>query len=140
MTQPVTLLLGVHAHQPVGNFPEVIEDRVRGASRGRLLTDLISLARHAMGVDPELVSYADFAAARFDNWLAQQASAGVVFDDEQLVWLTRIRDRIVVDLEMRMDDFDDTPFVEAGGLWKASEVFGERLEAIVEELNRELVA
>ena len=26
MTQPVTLLLGVHAHQPVGNFPEVIED------------------------------------------------------------------------------------------------------------------
>ena len=26
MTHPVTLLLGVHAHQPVGNFPEVIED------------------------------------------------------------------------------------------------------------------
>ena len=26
MTQAVTLLLGVHAHQPVGNFPEVIED------------------------------------------------------------------------------------------------------------------
>jgi alpha-amylase len=29
MTQPVTLLLGVHAHQPVGNFPEVIEDAHR---------------------------------------------------------------------------------------------------------------
>jgi alpha-amylase len=26
MTRPVTLLLGVHAHQPVGNFPDVIED------------------------------------------------------------------------------------------------------------------
>jgi len=26
MTQTVTLLLGVHAHQPVGNFPEVLED------------------------------------------------------------------------------------------------------------------
>ncbi|HTY99817.1 MAG TPA: alpha-amylase/4-alpha-glucanotransferase domain-containing protein [Rhodocyclaceae bacterium] len=26
MTQPVTLLFGVHAHQPVGNFPEVIEE------------------------------------------------------------------------------------------------------------------
>lgn len=26
MTQPVTLLLGVHAHQPVGNFPEVMAD------------------------------------------------------------------------------------------------------------------
>ncbi|MHB9101798.1 MAG: glycoside hydrolase family 38 N-terminal domain-containing protein, partial [Sulfuricella sp.] len=26
MTQPISLLLGVHAHQPVGNFPEVLED------------------------------------------------------------------------------------------------------------------
>ena len=26
MTRTVTLLLGVHAHQPVGNFPEVLED------------------------------------------------------------------------------------------------------------------
>jgi len=26
MQQPVSLLLGVHAHQPIGNFPEVLED------------------------------------------------------------------------------------------------------------------
>lgn len=26
MTKPISLLLGVHAHQPVGNFPEVLED------------------------------------------------------------------------------------------------------------------
>ena len=26
MTRPISLLLGVHAHQPVGNFPEVLED------------------------------------------------------------------------------------------------------------------
>lgn len=26
MLQPISLLLGVHAHQPVGNFPEVLED------------------------------------------------------------------------------------------------------------------
>lgn len=26
MPQPISLLLGVHAHQPVGNFPEVLED------------------------------------------------------------------------------------------------------------------
>ncbi|MDR2173414.1 MAG: DUF1926 domain-containing protein [Burkholderiales bacterium] len=26
MTRPLSLLFGVHAHQPVGNFPEVIED------------------------------------------------------------------------------------------------------------------
>ncbi|MFZ1711859.1 MAG: alpha-amylase/4-alpha-glucanotransferase domain-containing protein [Nitrosomonas sp.] len=26
MTQPVSLLFGVHAHQPIGNFPEVVKD------------------------------------------------------------------------------------------------------------------
>jgi type I restriction enzyme, R subunit len=121
-------------------YERVEKGRVRGASRGRLLTDLISLARHAMGVEPELVSYADHAAERFDNWLAQQANRGRAFTEEQLGWLTLIRDRIVVDLEVRMEDFDETPFAERGGLGKVWTVFGEELEGIVEELNRELVA
>ena len=29
MSQPVSLLFGVHAHQPVGNFPEVLADAHR---------------------------------------------------------------------------------------------------------------
>jgi type I restriction enzyme R subunit len=46
----------------------------------------------------------------------------------------------VVDLEVRQDDFDETPFAERGGLGKAWSLFGEELEGIVDELNRELVA
>lgn len=114
--------------------------RVRGASRGRLMTDLISLVRHAAGVDPDLVSYAEQAAARFENWLAQQANRGRRFTAEQVVWLELIRDRIVVDLEVRLEDFDDTPFVERGGLGQVWALFGEELEGIVEELNREVGA
>jgi len=121
-------------------YERVEQGRVRGASRGRLLTDLISLARHAMGVEPELVSYADQAAARFDEWLAQQANRGRNFTEEQLGWLTLIRDRIVVDLEVRLEDFDETPFAERGGLGRVWKLFGDELEQIVEELNRELVA
>ncbi len=121
-------------------YEQVEKDRVRGASRGRMLTDLISLARHAMGVEPELVSYAEQANARFDNWMAQQANRGRSFTPEQRAWLERIRDRIVVDLEVRMEDFDQTPFVQQGGLGKAWDLFGGELEAIVDELNRELVA
>jgi type I restriction enzyme R subunit len=121
-------------------YERVEKGRVRGASRGRMMTDLISLARHAMGVEPELVSYADQAAARFEHWLAQQANRGRSFTHEQLDWLGLIRDRIVVDLEVRMDDFDETPFVEKGGLGKVWGLFGDDLEGIVDELNRELVA
>ncbi len=121
-------------------YERVERGRVRGASRGRMLTDLISLVRHAMGVEPELVSYADQAAARFDQWFAQQASRGRSFTEEQVAWLTLIRDQIVRDFEVRMQDFDETPFVERGGLGRAWSVFGEELEGIVDELNRELVA
>jgi type I restriction enzyme R subunit len=121
-------------------YEKVEKDRVRGASRGKLLTDLISLARHAMGVDSELVSYAEQASARFENWLAQQGNRGRSFTAEQRGWLELIRDRIVVDLEVRMEDFDETPFAQRGGLGKAWSLFGEELEGLVEELNRELVA
>ena len=121
-------------------YERVEKGRVRGASRGRLLTDVISLARHALGVDDDLVSYADQAHARFESWLAQQANQGRSFTDEQRAWLDLIRDRIVVDLEVRQDDFDETPFAERGGLGKAWSLFGEELEGIVDELNRELVA
>jgi type I restriction enzyme R subunit len=121
-------------------YERVEQGRVRGASRGRLLTDLISLTRHAMGVEPELVSYADQAAARFAAWLAGQETRGRTFTAEQREWLERIRDRIVVDLEVRLEDFDETPFAERGGLGRAAELFGEELAGLVEELNRELVA
>ncbi len=121
-------------------YERVEKDRVRGASRGRLMTDLISLARHAMGVEDELVSYAEQANARFEGWLVQQANQGRVFTEEQRAWLELIRDRIAVDLEMRVEDLDDTPFAEKGGLGRFYELFGEEYEAVVAELNRELVA
>jgi 4-alpha-glucanotransferase len=55
MTQTVTLLLGVHAHQPVGNFPEVIEDAHQRCYKPFIET---------------LYAYPDFRfAAHFSGWL-----------------------------------------------------------------------
>ncbi|MEY2631566.1 MAG: hypothetical protein RIR00_220, partial [Pseudomonadota bacterium] len=55
MTQTLTLLLGVHAHQPVGNFPEVIEDAHLRCYKPFLET---------------LYAYPDFRfAAHFSGWL-----------------------------------------------------------------------
>ncbi len=55
MTQSVTLLLGVHAHQPVGNFPEVIEDAHQRCYKPFIET---------------LHAYPDFRfAAHFSGWL-----------------------------------------------------------------------
>nr|MBL8409677.1 DUF1926 domain-containing protein [Dechloromonas sp.] len=55
MTRPITLLLGVHAHQPVGNFPEVIEDAHQRCYKPFLET---------------LHAYPDFRfSAHFSGWL-----------------------------------------------------------------------
>jgi len=38
------------------------------------------------------------------------------------------------------DDFDLTPFSQRGGLGKARQLFGDKLVAILDELNQTLVA
>ena len=121
-------------------YERVEKGRVRGASSQRLWTDIVSLARHALGVDAELVPFAELVRARFKNWLAQQGNRGRSFSAEQLVWLEMVRDQIARDAEVSMGDLDDVPFVQHGGLGKAWSLFGEELEGIVGELNVGLVA
>jgi type I restriction enzyme R subunit len=115
-------------------------NRVKGASKGKHLTDLISLARHALGVEEQLVSFQDQAAERFAGWLAQQANRGRSFTEEQRSWLELIRDQIVVDLEVRLEDLDETPFAQRGGLGKVYALFGQELEGIVAELHEVVAA
>jgi type I restriction enzyme R subunit len=121
-------------------YEQVEANRVKGASKGKHLTDLISLARHALGVEEQLVSFQDQAAERFAGWLAQQANRGRNFSEEQLGWLELIRDQIVVDLEVRMEDLDEPPFAQQGGLGKVYALFGEELGAIMQELNEVVAA
>ena len=118
---------------------KIDKDKVRG-SGGRLWTDIVALARHALHPDAALVPFEDHVNARFTNWLAQQHNAGKTFTAEQMRWLEMIRDRIAGDAEMRVEDFDDVPFLDEGGLGKFYEAFGEEYEAVVAELNAELVA
>ena len=121
-------------------YEQVEANRVKGASKGKHLTDLISLARHALGVEEQLVSFQDQAAERFAGWLAQQAHRGRSFTEEQRSWLELIRDQIVVDLEVRLEDLDEPPFAQRGGLGKVYALFGQELEGIVAELNEVVAA
>jgi hypothetical protein len=41
---------------------------------------------------------------------------------------------------MEIDDFDELPFVQEGGLGKATQVFGRDLRSLIAELNEVLVA
>jgi type I restriction enzyme R subunit len=113
--------------------------RVRG-SAGAVLTNLVSLVRHALEPDSELVAYPLTVEERYEGWLAQQAQAGVTFTDEQLLWLARIRDHLATSLAIAPDDFELEPFVGHGGFGRANSVFDGRLAPLLDELTQELVA
>lgn len=118
----------------------VEQNKVRGASAERRLTDIVSLIRFALHKEDELVPFGDVVRERFESWLAQQATSGRAFTDEQREWLEMIRDHIATSLEIDMDAFEYTPFVEQGGLGRALQVFGKDLRPLLDELTKALAA
>ncbi|MGE0144730.1 MAG: type I restriction-modification enzyme R subunit C-terminal domain-containing protein [Planctomycetota bacterium] len=117
---------------------EVLEQsRVRGASGQRLLTDLVSLVRFALHKENELVPFAEGVKVRFAAWLGAQ---GGRFTGEQVKWLEMIREQVATSVEITMDDFDEVPFVQEGGLGRAQQVFGGKLADVLREVNEVLAA
>jgi len=120
------------------------KSKVKGASGKRILTDLVSLVRYAIHQDNELIPFPERVNANFNAWLATHvgaASAGQKpFTPEQVKWLEMIRDHIAANLGIERDDFEYAPFSQHGGLGKVHQLFGDRLESIIEELNETLAA
>ena len=112
--------------------------KVRGSGQ-RVLTDLVSLVRVALHQEDELVPYPELVRERYRAWLLSQENAGRLFTQEQLLWLERIRDHVATSLGITADDFSYVPFVEAGGLGRAAQVFGDDLGPLLDELNEVLV-
>lgn len=104
------------------------------------LADLIALVRHVIDPTAPLVPFGATVDERYHDWLAQQQSAGVAFSADQRRWLDAIKDHIAASLSIEQDDFDYAPFAQLGGLGRAYDLFGERLPAILEELNERLAA
>ena len=100
--------------------------KVRG-SGGTMLTDIVSLVRFALHQEDELVPFADEVELRFQRWLAMQEVAGASSRTNSAGGWNCIRDQIASGLRVERDDFEDTPFVQRGGLGKAYRVFGEEL-------------
>ncbi|RMX18486.1 DEAD/DEAH box helicase [Vandammella animalimorsus] len=122
-------------------YARVRGNQVKGISRQRQLTDLISLLRFALGLDGELKPFADEVDKRFQAWVfrhnAQRRSA---FTPEQMDWLRLMKDHIANSCSISRDDFDYAELAGHGGLQKAWQVFGLELDSLIDEMNGELVA
>jgi type I restriction enzyme R subunit len=121
-------------------FAVTTPGKVKGRSQAGRFADLVSLVRFALEQQPVLAPFSDSVSERFNEWLMDKAKAGTVFKEEQLAWLTLIRDHIATSLSIETDDLDLSPFNQRGGLGKAHQLFGEQLPMLLDELNSVLAA
>jgi type I restriction enzyme R subunit len=121
-------------------YEQLEQSKVRGAGPEKLLTNIVSLVRFALGQRDFLEPFPLTVDDRFENWLAAQAQAGRQFTAEQMEWLRKIKEHIAASLRVEMADFEYAPFYEMGGPVKLHEVFGQKVARMVEELSEVLVA
>jgi type I restriction enzyme R subunit len=113
--------------------------KVKRAGPQKMLTNIVSLLRFAMGKNDTLEPFSDIEEQKFNDWLNQQKS-GRKFTDEQIEWLRMIKDHIATSLSIAVDDFEYAPFHERGGAVKAYQLFGDKLDTVLKELNEVLAA
>lgn len=116
-----------------------------GKSTKRMLTDIVSLIRYTLerdnNEDAMLEPYSEVVAQRFTVWLEEQERLrGKPFTPEQVQWLTMVRDTIASSVTIETDDFEQSPFIQRGGLGKARQLFGSELPTILQDLNERLAA
>ncbi|WP_322745624.1 type I restriction-modification enzyme R subunit C-terminal domain-containing protein [Microcystis aeruginosa] len=105
------------------------------------LTALIALIRRVIGLDEVLTPHEKRIDKAFQTWVFQkQAGASVKFNQEQMQWLRAIKEHIISSFALEREDLDYTPFDSMGGIGKLHQLFGDEMEAIIEELNIALVA
>jgi type I restriction enzyme R subunit len=121
-------------------YEQLERAKVKGAGAQKLLTNIISLLRFAIGESDVLEPFSDTVDKRFNNWLAEQERIGKRFTPEQMEWLQNIKNHIASSLVIEKDDFELPPFYEEGGLVKAHQIFGNELDNILNQLNEVLAA
>jgi len=105
------------------------------------LTALVALIRRASGIDETITPYADTVRRNFQDWImAHHSGGGEKFNEEQMDWLRMIRDHIISSFHMERDDLEMAPFDAKGGMGRMHQLFGEKMDAVIGELNEVLAA
>jgi type I restriction enzyme R subunit len=120
-------------------YERLCESRVRKAGAPKLLTDIISLVRFAIGESDTLEPFAVSVERRFGDWVSDQAREGHVYTPEQMEWLGMIKDHIITSAGIDPEDFDNVPFEQKGGRFKAWQLFGKEIEVLLAQMNEALI-
>jgi type I restriction enzyme R subunit len=108
-------------------------------SKSQTTADLVSLVRFALGLESELIPFAEVVEERYTAWLLSQEQSGVRFTVEQRWWLDRIKDYISQGVSFDEDALEAAPFTEHGGTDGILQEFSNPA-ALIDQLNQELSA
>ncbi len=111
-------------------------DEYKGGQPASELTALVALIRRVCGIDATLSPYAETVRRNFQNWImTHHSGGGEKFNEDQMEWLRMIRDHITHSFHLERGDLDMAPFDGKGGLGRMYQLFGERMDGVIDELN-----
>ncbi|MBC7862344.1 MAG: DEAD/DEAH box helicase family protein [Bacteroidia bacterium] len=124
---------------PVWHAYELLE-KTNGSPKNELIA-LVSLLRKVSGIDKTLTAFDKTVDRNFQQWiLKKNAGKHNLFNEEQMHWLRMIKEYITNSFHLDKEDFELDPFNKAGGLGKFYQLFSDKYEEIIEELNEVLSA
>ena len=116
-------------------------DTYKGEQPISELTALVALIRKVCGMDEKLSTFDGTVRRNFQNWIMKHHSGGAEkFNEEQMNWLRMIRDHVANSIHIERDDLEMSPFDGQGGLGKMYQLFGTKMDSLLDELNEVLVA
>lgn len=113
--------------------------QANGSAKNELIA-MVSLVRKVCGIDSSLQPYDKTVDKNFQAWVFKKQAGTTKFTEEQMVWLRMIKDYVAASFHLEKDDFELDPFNKNGGLGRMWQLFGERTEEIINELNEVLAA
>lgn len=111
----------------------------KGGLKNELIA-LVSLVRHISGWDSSRTPYDKTVDKNFQEWVFKKQAGPLKFTEEQMNWLRMIKDYIAGSFHIEKEDFDLSPFNAQGGLGKMWQLFGDKTDEIINELNEVLAA
>lgn len=114
-------------------------EQTNGSARNEL-TAIVALLRKVSGWDTTLISFDKTVDKNFQDWVFKKQAGATKFNEAQMQWLRMIKDHIANSYQIDKDDFDYNPFNAQGGLGKMWQLFGDKTEDIINELNEMLAA
>ena len=87
-----------------------------------------------------LTPYDRVVDKNFQDWVFRKQAGPLKFNAEQMEWLRMMKEHIAMSFHIERDDLDYSPFDAQGGLGRMWQLFGDKTDEIIAELNEGLVA